>query len=112
MPEIRPFAPAHTAGLRRLWEQGDGDPVDWVTLTPGGRLEEGAPRTGRHRFGGERVPEGGSVLSYADLAVAVVRRDPDTDAAPYAGVGGADGGVTEVIGAQEPGAEVRVVRRA
>ncbi|MET7475756.1 NAD(P)H-binding protein [Streptomyces sp. NPDC005648] len=71
-PEIRPFALAHTAGLRRLREAGEGGFVDWVMLTPGGGLEEGAPRTGRYRLGDERVPEGGSVVSYADLAVAVV----------------------------------------
>lgn len=74
--EIRPFASAHTAGLRRLRESGDSL-VDWVMLTPGGGLEQGAPRTGRYRFGGDRVPDGAGgaapeVLSYADLAVAVV----------------------------------------
>ncbi|MEU6142205.1 NAD(P)H-binding protein [Streptomyces sp. NPDC047081] len=71
-PEIRPFALAHTAGLSRLRSRGDEGAVDWVMLTPGGGLEEGAARTGRYRLGGERVPEGGSVLSYADLAVAVL----------------------------------------
>ncbi|MFC8511696.1 NAD(P)-dependent oxidoreductase [Streptomyces sp. NPDC057257] len=71
-PEIRPFALAHTAGLRRLRSRGGAGRVDWVMLTPGGGLEEGAARTGRYRLGGERVPEGGSGLSYADLAVAVL----------------------------------------
>jgi len=70
-PEIRPFALAHTAGLRRLREAGEGA-VDWLMLTPGGGLEQDAPRTGRHRFGDERVPEGAPGLSYADLAVAVL----------------------------------------
>lgn len=71
-PEIRPFALAHTAGLNRLRAQGDGGPVDWVMLTPGGGLEESAPRTGRYVLGGEGAPVGTLVLSYADLAVAVV----------------------------------------
>ncbi|MEU9914478.1 NAD(P)H-binding protein [Streptomyces sp. NPDC051001] len=71
-PEIRPFALAHTAGLKRLRTRGDGGLVDWVTLTPGGGLEESAPRTGRYVLGGERAPVGTRVLSYADLAVAVV----------------------------------------
>jgi putative NADH-flavin reductase len=71
-PEIRPFALAHTAGLRRLREAGEGTAVDWVMLTPGGGLEQDAPRTGRHRLGDERVPEGAPGLSYADLAVAVL----------------------------------------
>ncbi|MEV0904836.1 NAD(P)-dependent oxidoreductase [Streptomyces hokutonensis] len=70
-PEIRPFALAHTAGLRRLREAGEGA-VDWLMLTPGGGLELDAPRTGRHRFGGERVPEGAPGLSYAELAAAVL----------------------------------------
>lgn len=51
---------------------GDAGPVDWVTLTPGGGLEDGAACTGRSRLGGDRAPEGGSTLSYADLAVAVL----------------------------------------
>ncbi|WP_225822555.1 NAD(P)-dependent oxidoreductase [Streptomyces naphthomycinicus] len=72
-PEIRPFARAHTAGLHRLRERGDG-PVDWVMLTPAGHLEHGGARTGRYRFGGERLPGGDREpwLSYADLAVASV----------------------------------------
>ncbi|MFF7979279.1 NAD(P)-dependent oxidoreductase [Streptomyces sp. NPDC007901] len=69
--EIRPFALAHTAGLARLRERGDG-PVDWVMLTPAGFLEHGGERTGRYRVGGERVPGGEPWLSYADLAVAVI----------------------------------------
>lgn len=68
---IRPFALAHTAGLARLRAAGDGG-VDWVVLTPGGGLEQDAPRTGRYRLGGERAPDGAQVLSYADLAVAVL----------------------------------------
>ncbi|SNX57651.1 hypothetical protein SAMN06272735_2124 [Streptomyces sp. TLI_55] len=73
-PEIRPFARAHTAGLDRLRAHAASeDTVDWVMLTPGGGLEQDAPRTGRYAIGGERVPEGaGPTLSYADLAVAVV----------------------------------------
>lgn len=71
-PEIRPFALAHTAGLSRLRAEGAGGFVDWVMLTPGGGLEENAPRTGRYVLGGERAPDGMRVLSYADLAVAVV----------------------------------------
>ncbi|WP_329340406.1 NAD(P)H-binding protein [Streptomyces sp. NBC_00663] len=73
-PEIRPFARAHTAGLDRLRAHAAGeDTVDWVMLTPGGGLEEGAPCTGRYVFGGERATEGSQpTLSYADLAVAVV----------------------------------------
>ncbi|MFJ2826021.1 NAD(P)-dependent oxidoreductase [Streptomyces sp. NPDC087263] len=46
--------------------------VDWVMLTPPARLEDGAPRTGRYRFGGESAPDGAAHLSYADLAVAVL----------------------------------------
>jgi hypothetical protein len=92
-PEIRPFALAHTAGLRRLREAtegttGDGGAgeggeredrtsegesgVDWVMLTPPARLEHGAARTGRYRLGGETAPDGAAHLSYADLAVAVL----------------------------------------
>ncbi|NNN37065.1 NAD(P)H-binding protein [Streptomyces sp. S3(2020)] len=71
-PEIRPFALAHTAGLSRLRAEGDSGFVDWAMLTPGGGLEENAPRTGRYVLGGERVPDRMGVLSYADLAVAVV----------------------------------------
>ncbi|MFI6545872.1 NAD(P)-dependent oxidoreductase [Streptomyces prunicolor] len=71
-PAIRPFALAHTAGLRRLREAGENTVVDWVMLTPGGGLEQDAPRTGRRRLGDERVPEGAPGLSYADLAVAVL----------------------------------------
>ncbi|WP_405947251.1 hypothetical protein OG588_11925 [Streptomyces prunicolor] len=71
-PAIRPFALAHTAGLRRLREAGEDTAVDWVMLTPGGGLEQDAPRTGRRRLGDERVPEGAPGLSYADLAVAVL----------------------------------------
>ncbi|MCX4761183.1 NAD(P)H-binding protein [Streptomyces sp. NBC_01275] len=70
-PEIRPFALAHTAGLARLRKAGNGD-VDWVMLTPGGGLEADGPRTGRHRFGDERMPDGIPGLSYADLAAAVL----------------------------------------
>ncbi|MEV6806064.1 NAD(P)H-binding protein [Streptomyces sp. NPDC051132] len=72
-PDIRPFALAHTAGLHRLRERGDG-PVDWVMLTPPGFLDPGGARTGRYRVGGERLPGDGRApwLSYADLAVAVV----------------------------------------
>jgi putative NADH-flavin reductase len=89
---IRPFALAHTAGLRRLREAteedagkegadeegteekgtGAGVGVDWVMLTPPARLEHGGPRTGRYRFGGETAPDGAAHLSYADLAVAVL----------------------------------------
>ncbi|MEV7393625.1 hypothetical protein [Streptomyces sp. NPDC091215] len=69
--EIRPFAPAHTAGPARLRERGEGV-VDWVMLTPAGFLDHGGERTGRYRVGGERVPGGEPRLSYADLAVAVV----------------------------------------
>ncbi|MEV0470812.1 NAD(P)-dependent oxidoreductase [Streptomyces prunicolor] len=71
-PAIRPFALAHTAGLRRLREAGENTAVDWVMLTPGGGLEQDAPRTGRQRLGDERMPEGAPGLSYADLAVAVL----------------------------------------
>ncbi|MEU6667314.1 NAD(P)H-binding protein [Streptomyces sp. NPDC046727] len=72
-PEIRPFAQAHTAGLHRLRERGDG-PVDWVMLTPAGHLEHGGARTGRYRVGGEQLPgdDREPWLSYADLAVALV----------------------------------------
>ncbi|MEV0635693.1 NAD(P)H-binding protein [Streptomyces sp. NPDC050619] len=70
-PEIRPFALAHTAGLRRLCEAEDTT-IDWVMLTPAAQLEHGGPRTGRYRFGGESLPAGAASLSYADLAVAVV----------------------------------------
>lgn len=71
-PQIRPFALAHTAGLSRLRAEGEGGFVDWAMLTPGGGLDESAPRTGRYALGGERAPDGMRVLSYADLAVAVV----------------------------------------
>ncbi|MYW42077.1 NAD(P)H-binding protein [Streptomyces sp. SID161] len=72
-PEIRPFALAHTAGLHRLRERGEGR-VDWVMLTPAGHLEHGGDRTGRYHVGGERLPGGDREpwLSYADLAVALV----------------------------------------
>ncbi|MFD5076746.1 NAD(P)-dependent oxidoreductase [Streptomyces sp. NPDC058371] len=75
--EIRPFALAHAAGLRRLREATErggeaGAGVDWVMLTPPARLEVGAPRTGRYRLGGERAPDADAWLSYADLAVAVL----------------------------------------
>ncbi|MEV7339800.1 NAD(P)H-binding protein [Streptomyces sp. NPDC093544] len=98
--EIRPFALAHAEGLRRLRDaaveeaadreqaereggckEGVGREragregaagVDWVMLTPPARLEYGAPRTGRYRFGGETAPDGTAHLSYADLAVAVL----------------------------------------
>ncbi|MFE6487608.1 NAD(P)-dependent oxidoreductase [Streptomyces sp. NPDC057757] len=98
--EIRPFALAHTEGLRRLRkaaggrrdearapeggtnpgggpaEEGTGKGtvanVDWVMLTPPARLEHGAPRTGRYQLGGETAPDATAHLSYADLAVAVL----------------------------------------
>ncbi|CAG6391073.1 NAD(P)H-binding protein [Streptomyces cocklensis] len=70
-PEIRPFARAHEAGLRRLGAAETA--VDWLVLTPPALLEADAPRTGRYRIGGETVPEAGAAhLSYADLAVALL----------------------------------------
>jgi putative NADH-flavin reductase len=69
--EIRPFALAHTAGLRRLREAAP-ESVDWVMLTPPAQLVNGGARTGRYRLGGESAPDGSAYLSYADLAVAVV----------------------------------------
>lgn len=66
--ELRLFALAHTAGLERLREARDG--VDWLMLTPPAALDAAGPRTGAYRLGGEHLPDG--VLSYADLAVAVV----------------------------------------
>ncbi|MFI6337603.1 NAD(P)-dependent oxidoreductase [Streptomyces sp. NPDC050535] len=77
--EIRPFALAHAEGLRRLRKAsgagtgtGGAADVDWVMLTPPARLEDGAPRTGRYRLGGETAPDDTAHLSYADLAVAVL----------------------------------------
>ncbi|GAA1623190.1 NAD(P)-dependent oxidoreductase [Actinoplanes couchii] len=67
-PELRRFAVAHTAGLDHL--RGAGSPVDWLMLTPPGRLSPDAPRTGGYRTGGDRAD--GVTLSYADLAVAAV----------------------------------------
>ncbi|MFD4525348.1 NAD(P)-dependent oxidoreductase [Streptomyces sp. NPDC058470] len=59
------------AGRAGADREGTAD-VDWVMLTPPARLEDGAPRTGRYRFGGESAPDGAAHLSYADLAVAVL----------------------------------------
>ncbi|MFI1833915.1 NAD(P)-dependent oxidoreductase [Streptomyces olivaceoviridis] len=59
--ETRPFALAHTAGLHRLRERGDG-PVDRVMPTPAGRLEHGGARTGRYRIAGSGCPA--TVLSH------------------------------------------------
>jgi len=70
-PALRPFALAHTAGLERL--RAARTPVDWLVVTPPAGLTPDGPRTGRYRVGGDRVAGPGSeVLSYADLAVAVV----------------------------------------
>jgi len=69
--EIRPFALAHTAGLRRLREAAP-EAVDWVMLTPPAQLVNGGARTGRYRLGGETAPDAAAYLSYADLAVAAV----------------------------------------
>jgi len=66
--ELRGFALAHTAGLERLREARDG--VDWLMLSPPAALDVAGTRTGVYRLGGEDLPDG--VLSYADLAVAVV----------------------------------------
>ncbi|MDN3021002.1 NAD(P)H-binding protein [Streptomyces sp. S.PB5] len=85
-PDIRPFALAHTAGLRRLRESEEGG-VDRVVLTPGGGLEENAPRTGHHAFGGEEAPDGMRVLSYAGLAGAVVDEIARPTVQSAAGVG-------------------------
>jgi uncharacterized protein len=67
LPEpLRAFGDAHAAGLARLRESG----ADWVVLTPPSMLLMDSPRLGRYRIGGDAVESG--VLSYADLAVAVV----------------------------------------
>jgi putative NADH-flavin reductase len=67
LPEpFRAFGEAHAAGLMRLRESG----ADWAVLTPPAMLLMDSPRLGRYQLGGETVESG--VLSYADLAVAVV----------------------------------------
>jgi len=67
LPEpFRAFGEAHAAGLARLRESG----ADWAMLTPPAMLLMDSPRRGRYRLGGEAVESG--VLSYADLAVAVI----------------------------------------
>lgn len=60
------------SGGREDADRESGADVDWVMLTPPARLEDGAPRTGRYRFGGETAPDAAAHLSYADLAVAVL----------------------------------------
>jgi len=67
LPEqFRAFGQAHAAGLARLRESD----TDWVLLTPPAMLLMDSPRLGHYRLGGEAAEEG--ILSYADLAVAVV----------------------------------------
>jgi uncharacterized protein len=67
MPELfRAFGEAHAAGLAQFRRSG----ADWVVLTPPAMLLMDSPRLGRYRVGGEGVESG--LLSYADLAVAVV----------------------------------------
>lgn len=86
-PAIRPFALAHTAGLRRLREAGEDTAVDWVMLTPGGGLEQDAPRTGR-RMAGRRAGAGGGARAVVrGSGRGGARRDRDADPAPDARVG-------------------------
>ncbi len=66
--QIRPFARAHDAGLKRL--RAASTPVRWLVLTPPAASDPDGPRTGRYEFGGDRLVD--APLSYADLAVAVV----------------------------------------
>jgi uncharacterized protein len=67
LPEqFRAFAEAHAGGLARL-RRSD---TDWVMLTPPAVLLEDSPRLDRYLLGGETAEPG--ILSYADLAVAVL----------------------------------------
>jgi putative NADH-flavin reductase len=67
LPEqFRAFGEAHAAGLAWLRKSD----TDWVMLTPPAMLLMDSPRLGRYRLGGETAEPG--ILSYADLAVAVV----------------------------------------
>lgn len=70
----REFSLGHVAELEVLRSADTG--LDWVMLAPPPTvLDETAERTGRYRIGGTAVlgnAAGASILSYADLAVALV----------------------------------------
>ncbi|TDD04995.1 NmrA family transcriptional regulator [Nonomuraea deserti] len=70
--DARAFSLGHAAQLG-VFEKSA---LDWVVLAPPPVfLDDQAARTGRHRIGGGQVPasgEGDPVLSYADLAAALV----------------------------------------
>ncbi|MFD8528778.1 NAD(P)-dependent oxidoreductase [Streptosporangium canum] len=72
--EARNFSLGHAAELDVLRAADTG--IDWLMVTPPPTLlDDEAPRTGRYRAGGEQVLPGGEetgLLSYADLAVALV----------------------------------------
>jgi putative NADH-flavin reductase len=71
-PEYREFSLGHAAGLAVL--RSAGSDLDWVVMAPPPTLlDDESPRTGRYRLGGVQVlPDGGRLLPYADLAVAIV----------------------------------------
>ncbi|MEV7012036.1 NAD(P)H-binding protein [Streptosporangium sp. NPDC051022] len=71
--EFRAFSLGHTAKLEVF--RAAETPVDWLVVTPPPTfLDDEAPRTGRYRLGGDGVLPGdeAALLSYADLAVALV----------------------------------------
>ncbi|WP_271223079.1 NAD(P)-dependent oxidoreductase [Streptosporangium carneum] len=71
--EFRAFSLGHAAGLEVF--RAAETPVDWLVVTPPPTLlDDEAPRTGGYRVGGNQVLPGdeGVLLSYADLAVALV----------------------------------------
>ncbi|MER5322650.1 NAD(P)-dependent oxidoreductase [Streptosporangium roseum] len=72
--EARDFSLGHAAELDVLRAADTG--IDWLMVTPPPTLlDDEAARTGRYRAGGEQVLPGGEeagLLSYADLAVALV----------------------------------------
>jgi len=70
-PGARAFSLGHAAELDVLRDKGSG--LDWVVLAPPPTvLDDRAPRIGRYRIGGAQILSATAVLSYADLAVALV----------------------------------------